>query len=93
MEDLPLGRTAFFVPEFVVEDLPLGRTIYLVPEFVVEDLPLGRTADLVPEFSVNTVMVMNYCIITYLLGLVSGIIFIQLVILYNVVIVEGNLWW
>ena len=29
MEDLPLGRIAALVPEFVVEDLPLGRTLMI----------------------------------------------------------------
>ena len=30
MEDLPLGRIAALVPEFVVKDLPLGRTLMMM---------------------------------------------------------------
>ena len=30
MEDLPLGRFAALMPEFVVKDLPLGKTLMMM---------------------------------------------------------------
>ena len=34
MEDLPLGRIATLVPEFVIKDLPLGRTLMMNDDLV-----------------------------------------------------------
>ena len=55
------GKTAAWVPEFVVEDLPLSRTAALVPEFAVKDLPLGRTL----WWYIRSTDIQNYNIIIY----------------------------
>ena len=51
MEDLPLGRIAALVPEFVMKDLPLGRTLMMMIHFKSPDCNL-RLAMFIMEFVV-----------------------------------------
>ena len=37
MEDLPLGRIAALMPEFIVKDLPLDRTLMMIYENFIYD--------------------------------------------------------
>ena len=70
MEDLPLGRIAALVPEFIVKDLPWQNTDDLVHFFSETIYSRGLTflqidsinLILVPSFSLSAILAIKYII-------------------------------
>ena len=58
MEDLPLGRIAALVPEFVVKDLHLGRTLMMMMIFEINIPALFKN---IFNRKINDFFVLPYC--------------------------------
>ena len=61
MEDLPLGKIAALVPEFVEKDLPLGRTLMMLMMMMMMMMMMMYIKIQFSSPSVNELMFLDDC--------------------------------